>query len=999
MSRYLSFALVLILIPALLVAQSGKLRGVVTDRESGEALIGANILVDGTSMGGSTDINGEYVILNVPPGVYTLRASYVGYTQMTISNVRVSSNISTTQDFTMSSTAIATDVVEVIAERPLIQRNTTNTTRVSTQDEIRNIPIRGVQNILALDAGVVQKDNNLHVRGGRAGDVAFYVEGASVTNPLFNTENVTVIQEAIEEIQLQAGGYTADFGGANAGIVRTTMRTGGPDFKLSLDYQTDDFAKPGEQFLNTSAFGYRNAVATVSGAVPGVSAVRFFVAGQHNYMRQSQPMYLEPFKFEGLTTDINDARGAGVLLPDSGTIEFKRNYLYNNPNMTNTVQGNISVDFAPFKLRFSGSYTGTQNNNRAGWPGALGNYFALSRNQLQDTETLFGNVRLTHILTPTTFYEVNVSYQNRGYERYDRDFKDDWRSYMDSTKNADLGYDNFRSKYLGPNAYSTINGFGFASEDAPNNTYAKNSQSAFGANIDLTTQITTQWELKAGGKMEQWTIRNFTVGSISNYLRYLNGEDGNTPRTFASDAERRIQLAQRGTINNYGYDVDGNESDSELDAPPKPLFASAYVQNRFEFVDLVLNAGLRFEYFDKDQAVFPDPENYETTAFDAANDVIDEAKLVKEDPFMMVLPRISFSFPVTDQTVFYAQYGKYAQMPSLNRLYVSDITLSRTVSPNSRGNAYLTYVGWFMKPERSTEYEIGIRQLLTDNFALTLSGFYRDLRDQLATRQYTNANGQKLFIAFLNEDFGTTKGLELTLELRRTERLSARVHYTLSDARGSGSNPNAAQGAIEQNIGRPISVIAPFLYNQTHTGSVMLDYRFAKGDGGPILEGLGVNMLLSFNSGHSYTRIRPLQELGQSTPWTVGVYPLADPRGSFPLEPVNASTTPWVYNIDLSVNKAFYLPFGTIEVYANILNLLDSKQILNVYPTTGVAEDDGWLTNPAASGFVTDPLYVAFYRAINLDNRWAYQNTGRSQQGNDLYGTPRQIRVGIRVEI
>jgi hypothetical protein len=158
-------------------------------------------------------------------------------------------------------------------------------------------------------------------------------------------------------------------------------------------------------------------------------------------------------------------------------------------------------------------------------------------------------------------------------------------------------------------------------------------------------------------------------------------------------------------------------------------------------------------------------------------------------------------------------------------------------------------------------------------------------------------------------------------------------------------------------------------------------------------------VLLRFNSGHNYTRIRPLSELGQSTPWTVGTEPLNDPRASFPVEPVNASSTPWVFNIDLSVSKVFYLPDITFELYANVLNLFDTKQIVNVYPTTGVAEDDGWLTNPASSAFVKDPLYVAFYRAINLDNRWSYMNSTRSQQGNDIYGIPRQVRVGVKVEI
>ena len=1006
MFRKLLFATILALLPAVLFAQDGKLRGRVTDSQSGEPLIGANVVIEGTSLGASSDINGDYIILGVPPGVYSVRTSYIGYAPVTISNVRVGSNITETLDFQLTSSTIQVEAVEVFADRPLIQKNTTNTVRVTTTEDIKNLPFRGLQNILALQAGVVQKDNNLYVRGGRAGEVAYFIDGAAVTNPVFNTENVSVIQEAIEELQLQAGGYTAELGGSNSAVARTTLRSGGTSYHGSLDYQTDDFAGPGNSFLGTSAFGYRNAVLTVGGPVPSMSNIRFFVAAQHNYLRQRSPMFLSPFKFEGLVEDGSGNRPAGTLLPNEGTLEFKENYLYNNPQENNVVQGNVIFDMSPFKIKAEGSYGLLETNTRGDWPGALYWFYAQNRNRLQQTQTMFGNVRLTHVLNPTTFYEIGVSAQSRDFREFDRDFGQNWMAYMDSSANAALGdeYDVFQSKYQGPQDYKIIDAFSLAHENAPNNFFAKNNQFSIGASADFTSQMTGNWELKAGGRLDRWTVRNFSVGSIENYLRYRFGEDGKSPKSIANgdwvdEHERRVLLSKRGTINHYGYDVDGKRSDDGFDAAPQPMFASAYVQNRFEYRDLVLNFGVRYEYFDKDRATFPSPEDYVSTSFNQSLDIIDEAKLVESDPFQLVLPRISFSFPVTENTVFYAQYGKYAQMPSLNRLYVGNTSQSRTVSPVTRGNAYLTYVGLFMQPERTTQYELGIRQLLSDNFAFTLTGFYKDLKDQLATRLYA-PTGNRLFIAYLNQDFGTTKGLELTLELRRTNRLSTKVNYTLSDARGTGSNPNASQGAIEQNIGRPINIIGPLVHNQTHRGTLMLDYRWGKGDGGAVLEGLGFNALLTFNSGHNYTKIRPLSELGQSNPWTVGVEPLIDPRASFPVEPVNASTTPWVFNVDVNVSKVFYLANVTAELYVNVLNLFNSKQVLNVYPTTGTSEDDGWLTQPAATQFIQDQQYVDFYRAINLENRWAYMNSGtRSQQGNDIYGTPRQIRVGLKLEI
>jgi len=990
----------LLVFPVLLFAQDGKLRGKVADRESGDPLIGANVVIDGTSLGASTDISGEYVILAVPPGTYAVKVSYIGYSPVTISNIRVGANLTVRQDFALSTTAIAVEAVEIVADRPLIQRNTTNTVRVTTQENIKNLPFRGLQNIIALEAGVVQQNGNLYVRGGRSGEVAYFVDGAGVTNPIFNSENVSVIQEAVEELQLQAGGYTAELGGSNAGIARTTMRSGGSSFTGSIDYQTDDFAKPGEEFLGTTSRGYRNAVVTVGGPLPFAKNVKLFFAGQHNYVRNRQAILIEPFKFENLLSDVNDARGAGQPLP--GPIEFKRNYLYNNYGMTNTFQGTVLWDLAPFKLKATASYDFFERPSGGQWPTALRFYFNQGRNLMQETGTYFGNVRLTHVINPTTFYEIGVWGQLRSFRSYDPDFGDDWKLYADSTANADKGFTGFRAKYRGPNNYSIINAFTIQHENSPNNSYSKNEQMSLGFSADLTSQLDKNWELKAGGRLESWTVRNWAISDISSYMRFAFGEDGKSVRTFTDAQERRIRLAQRGVINHYGFDVDGNKVDSGVDAPPQPMFASAYVQNRFEYDDLILNLGVRFEYFDTDHKSFSDPNSLKnanfSADFDPNLDVINEQALVGVDPFQLVLPRVSFSFPVTDKTVFYAQYGKYAQMPSLNQLYVGTATLSRSVSPITRGNAFLTPVGFFMKPERTTQYEMGIRQLLSDNFAFTVSGFYKDLKDQLNVRLYA-PEGTRLFISYLNEDFGTTKGVELTLELRRTNRLAAKVNYTLSDAQGTGSDPRSAQGAIEQNIGRPISIIAPLAFNQAHRGSIMLDYRFAKGDGGPILEGLGANVLLTFNSGHNYTRVKEPTELGQSNPWDVGVENMNDPRSSFPVEPLNNSTTPWIFNVDLNLSKMFYLGDVNLEFYVNVLNLFNSKQILNVYPTTGTAQDDGWLTSPLAAPFAADPQYVAFYKAINQDNRWAYMGAGRGQVGTDIYGAPRQIRVGLKLEM
>jgi len=1019
-TRFLRLLLAAFLLSPLLYAQDGKIRGRVADIENGEALVGANVVVEGTTLGAATDINGDYVVLSVPAGTYTLIARYVGYATFTISNVRVSAGLTHTQDFQLTSSAVQLAGIQVIAERPLIQRNTTNTVRLTTQEDIKELPIRGVNTVnslIALEAGVVAQAGNLYVRGGRSGEIAFVVDGTPVTNLLYNNvSNVNVIQEAVEEIQLQTGGFTAEYGGSNSAVVRTSIRTGGPKLTGSLTVESDDFAKPGKEFLGTTSRGWRNVVVTAAGPVPGLDNVRFFAAYQDLFQRNATVLWLTPVSVNPLTDDVS-LNGAGNPLPtaisiganSSGAKDWQKN---------RQVQGTLIFDFNPVKVNLTGSYEYINNPVGGGWPTILQNYFRQNRLYMNDNNRTFVSGRVTHLLDPNTFYEVSGSFQYRKNKQYDPLFGDNWWSYTDSIANAALGYTGWADRWSGPprnsnnGYYSIFGGYNYLRhENDPNRGYFLDNQSTWGVSLDLTRQMTKNIELKLGGRYDSWVMRQFNISSINGRQILLYGTHGEQVRSFASPEEYRVRVGRAGNISNYGYDVDGNKVDSGVDAPYEPRFLSAYVQSKLEFSDIIINAGLRYEYFKPNAKTFIDPTN-PLLNFDQSLDVIDVSQMVAMPTYQFVLPRISFSFPMTASTVFYAQFGKYAQMPSLNQMYTGVVFLSRTVSPSTRGNAYLTPVGYLMAPERTTQYEMGFRQMLGDNFAFTLSGFVKDTRDQLQLRNVVNEQGVAMYRGYLNEDFGTVKGIELTLELKRTQRFSARMNYTLSYATGTGSTPTSAQGQAEQGIGRQINHVNPLSFAQRHKGTVLLDYRWAGDEGGPILSGLGGNILFNFNSGHPYTKIKAISSLGQSDAWTIGVEPQNDPRFSFPIEPINSSTTPFFLNIDASISKLFAVGPLNMELYVAVTNLLNSKQILDVYPGTGEAEDDGWLTNTLSGAFTGIPGYADFYRMINLENRWAYLNQlgtgtvavptaprGGFLTGDDIYGSPRQIRLGVRIEI
>ena len=291
MNRITTVLLTLLLVPAFAFAgTTGKLKGKVTDKSTGEVLVGANVLIVGTSYGAATDVNGEYIILNLDAGTYDVKCSYIGYQATTISNVRINADLTTELNFSLSAEGVQVGEIEVVAERPLINKSNTNANRITTSEDIDALPVRGVQNILALTPGVTLQDNTLFIRGGRQDEVGYYLEGSNVTDPVVGGNKVTLVQDAIEEIQVQAGGYNAEFGDANSGIVRAQIKSGTPNWKASLEYVTDNvfrgtsYEYNGDKSLGSYWFGYNEMTGTVSGPIVG-NQVKLFGLFNYNYVR------------------------------------------------------------------------------------------------------------------------------------------------------------------------------------------------------------------------------------------------------------------------------------------------------------------------------------------------------------------------------------------------------------------------------------------------------------------------------------------------------------------------------------------------------------------------------------------------------------------------------------------------------------------------------------------------------------------------------------------
>ncbi|MGE5430956.1 MAG: TonB-dependent receptor [Syntrophomonadaceae bacterium] len=998
MQRKLFYYLFLMLLLPMLVfaGTKGKVKGKVTDLQSGEPLIGANVIVDGTSQGSSTDVNGEFQIQNLEAGVYVLRSSFIGYQTVTISNVRVNADLTTEMNFQLPAEGISVGTITIFAPKPLVNKDNTNAVRVTTSEDISAIPVRGVNNIVGLTAGVVIKDNNVFIRGGRLDEVGFYLEGVSINNPMTGGRAVSISQDALEEIQVQAGGYTAEFGGANSGIIRQQFKSGGSQMKASAEYITDnvtfkskDNAFDGKRRLGANWFGYNEMSAVLSGPVFD-QRFKFFGNFNYQYRRDGNP---QPYPGINLGQVVDNIK----TNPDTINLVIPAGAMPNSQDQSYIYTGTFNMDFTPVLLRLSGTYT-NRNLDAGNFNGLVQDFFNTRVGKIDQTNGTF-NLKATHVLSPSMFYEISGGYFLQTSQTYDPYLKDNFWSYGDSVANAqagivwqrsakDLANSSRNGRYVVPSDKSIL-GFAFTGDGNIPANFAKFDRRGLNFSGNLSWLIGKSHSLKIGGEFQQYTLRSWGVGGQSTFAGSLDraitgGQD--------EAAAKRSILRDNG-INYYGYDIYGNEYNGDgFDAPHKPVFAAAYIQDKIEYEDLVLNLGLRYDYYDVDNKMLKDAA-FPDYSVDRNTGELIAAGWEKVPTFSELSPRLGFSFPVTDKTVFHAQYGKFVQQTRGLDMYQGYL---RTAWELKTGYFFGSPVGKYIKPTHTTQYELGFTQQLTDFMSVDITGYYKDVKDQVVFFQQGVLKDSKFraYNTLVNGDFATTKGVELTFTMRRYERLALNGTLAFQDAQGTGSSPNSNRGII----GAPLDgvtvfapkYIAPLDFNNALRANLNLDYRFGENDGPALLHQFGASLLLTYNSGHPYTR-------------GVGGADLeGEARDRRPVEPLNSSITPSIFQVDLRVDKTISI-FDKLSanIYVQVINLFDTKNIENVFLRTGAPDDDGFLSNPELGGKLVQTngeAYAQLYRAINIDYSQQFQNAPFLQTAPNIYGAPRQIRLGIRLE-
>ncbi len=882
-------------------ATTGKIVGTVKDKNTGESLPGVNIMVEGTTLGAASGEDGKYFIINVPAGSYKITATMVGYKNVNVENFKVFPDFTSELNIEMEVAVIEGEVVVIRAERPLIQQDQTASVEIVTGEEIQNLPTRGYQRVVTLQSGVVEfGGGSISIRGGRANEVAYYVDGFSQQDPLTGVSSTAINNSAIDQVSIIKGGFNAEYGKIMSGVVNVITKRGTRDYHGSFEAITD-------QFSGSSSYGYNIYSSSLSGPIKkGNDRLLFFVSGEAKNIDDRYPRAT-----------------AGGKLPHNSIDGFNWQVKL-NANITDAIKGEFAT-------------LGSKDNSDIYIHRYKYNLAHAPKSENFNNSLYF---RLTHGLSKNSFYKVSF---NRFYtENYTGDgiyFKD-----LKAYGRELLGrqFDDESLFYLGDDP-GTI-------EDESNlwNDYRHRESSYSGLKGDFTSQINPNHQLQTGFDFQRHTLRFY------HHLSPYNVVEGN--------------VRQYQDLDVYGYNESGEEHlDSGLDGAKHPFTASFYIQDKIEYEGLVINAGLRFDHIN------PDTKGLLNEKKPLGDDSkLDPEDLSKSKIVNKVSPRLGVGFPITDRTVFHFNYGKFFQQPNLQHLYVSYKYLEFKIP---FGGYFFPFGNPNLSPEETTAYEAGVAHQLGENVRVNAAVYYKDVKNLV---QVGRIRGEKFsFDSYRNTDFGTIKGFDFGVTLRRIKNISGKLAYSLSFAEGTGSSEISQRNIAWTGSEQP-KLTAPLDFDQRHKLSMNIDVRWGKNTGPRflgkyLLEDGGLNVLVTAGSGFPYTPTYTYNEVTLAS------------TSSRPSGSINSNYSPWTFQIDSKINKVVSFYKLNLNFYLWVQNLLNRKNAIDVYTSTGSPETTGWLVTSNGEEFVD---------TFGEEGKRKYLE----KEGNpNNYNIPRLLRFGVLI--
>jgi len=925
--RFVHLCLSVLISCSLLVAgTTGKISGKVTDSKTKDGLPSAVVTIVGTSLGAATDGEGSYVIVNVPPGTYSISVSYIGYQPVRVTNIGVNVDYTTTLNIQLKESTVELNEFVVEGERnPLVRQDQTNPVAAITAENMQSLPVTTISEVIGLQAGVVTSDDGaLHVRGGRSNEISFTLNGISVNDPYNNLSSIGVATNAVQEVTVSTGTFSAEYGNALSGIVNYVTKEGGAKNSGSLRFLTGDyFSKRTDVFPHIDKFQPLNngRVEATLGGPTVLDELSFYLSGVYdrtngylygNRIYTPKDMYVTTDEFSarypylnldgslrldptnpGYPYYANDNRLGGNSAPyffnplgrqiyyvqegDSLAPRFDRigkpsgdsALVPLNTSQSYNIQGNLLFRLSStMRLKYEFVYDNGKSQSAS--------YYGYRYNP-DGRPTSYSNgivqaIDWTHTISNSMFYTVKASYN--------------------STHDKTYTFEDINDPRYLPDFYqTTLPIVGFLTGGTSLGRSFRNSQ-AIGAKVDLQAQLFDVHEVKMGAELRLHTI------NVESYTLQFDYQENDSTRLILNDFKKlyfnpSLKYSAKIPDLNSGY----------LNFTKKPKQFSLYIQDKIELEkSFILNAGIRYEYFDPGS-------KYNPNLSDAisARDTSFLVRDLKSASIKHTLsPRVSIAYPITDQGVIRFSYGHFYQLGNLSSLY-TNTNFRVAGSQPVFGNADV-------KPQRSVQYEIGLQQGLTPDLRLEVVGFYKDVRDYIFQQIVVTAKGDIRYEVLTNLDYSNARGLTVSLFQRRSpgSLFSSSIDYTFSVAEGNRTEPRDDFFYSEKSGKSAETFLVPLSFDRTHTLTSSLNLSEP--------DDFSVGTIIRMQSGSPYTASIPASLATQSSNFVQ-----------------NSSTKPFQWTVDLKMEK--YFSFGGIRysVFLLVDNLFDIENETDVYSNSGKA--------------------------------------------------------------
>jgi len=922
----------------------GSIKGLVSDKVTEEPLAGVNVIVEGTYLGASTDVDGFFTISNVEPGVYSLEVSYVSFKIIKQTGVRIEPGESKVLNFKMETSILALgQEIVVVGKKPLLDIDETSTIRSMGADDIENRIVENLEDIVSQQVGITKQDDEIHIRGGRSYEVNYMVDGISVQDPLAGGGfGLKMSSKAIKTVDVITGGSDAQYGATTSGTVNVNMKSGDDDYNGLLSYKMDHLF--GTSRSSDFSFNTDNYDFDLSGPEPITSTLLpamgldlpgkvFFLINLHSLIAddysgstaQQINAYTAP-EFNGLLNAKslaprqNNRWSAAFKLNWNFTPTHKLSYSYNRSILINQNTKSLQTNL---------EYVEPQPGFPYEFSTILDNYNTFTHSN----ELIL--LKWSHTLNATSFYDLRFS-------RYFANMRSEWQPDGWSQYTIPIDVPRLPVEYYTNQSDSTkvrvIPGDGLY--DYGN---------------------TTNWH---DHYIQFYTLKADITSIVGNGHSIKAGIEANI---------KEMQLLH------ISYPFAGEYGSSQDMFRVHPFDGAIYAQDDVRFGGFILNAGLRLDYMAPGK--YADDAINDTTNFigqSQRDDYIDDSYNVfgRRVKFRL-LPRVGVSFPISNNQMLYFNYGHHAKQPRPQFLYSG---LSKT----SELSSFQTYGNPALNPETSVMYELGVRHKFSENDVITFTAYYKDIFDYVKTTRFTiPGRGGQTGYTYINSDYARSRGIEAEYKTRIGRYLFGNISGSYSITTTKASNAAAILQIDKANTGDDEPIKESYaVWDRPWQVSSNLTVRVPKNDnfslfGIPLFDHWDLNLYFFAQAGKRYT---PAVFSGfYRTDGRPIYYSELDIEEENRYSEIGQNWT-WV---DLSFKKYFEFWNMRYTWFIEVKNLFNRKnsQILN--PVTGSAYEYG------------DQLPINYNDPVYPDRHWPH---GAYPYNPARYLAPRQIYFGFSAE-